>query len=88
MVACDDVPSYSTPKCTSACNDGAYGTAYTKDKRFAKSSYSIKGVENIQLEIMEKGTISVAFSVYEDFEAYTSGVYQHVTGKVCMSYKK
>lgn len=30
---------------------------------------------------MQYGTVSVALSVYEDFEAYSSGVYQHVTGK-------
>lgn len=35
----------------------------------------------MQRELMEKGTLSVALSVYEDFESYTSGVYQHVTGK-------
>jgi len=29
---------------------------------------------------MEKGTVSVALSVYEDFEVYSSGIYQHVTG--------
>eukprot|EP00997_Jenningsia_sp_PLL12_P010497 NODE_7773_length_439_cov_37.638462_g6928_i0.p1 GENE.NODE_7773_length_439_cov_37.638462_g6928_i0~~NODE_7773_length_439_cov_37.638462_g6928_i0.p1 ORF type:complete len:103 (-),score=31.35 NODE_7773_length_439_cov_37.638462_g6928_i0:131-409(-) len=35
----------------------------------------------MQKELMEKGTLSVSLTVYEDFEAYTSGVYQHVTGK-------
>lgn len=81
LPACDDVPSYSTPKCTSTCSESSYGTAYSKDKHFAKSSYAIKGAENIQREIMEKGPISVAMSVYEDFEAYSSGIYQHKTGK-------
>jgi cathepsin B len=28
-----------------------------------------------------KGTVSVSMTVYEDFEAYSSGVYQHKTGK-------
>jgi Papain family cysteine protease len=37
-------------------------------------------MENIQMELMEKGTITVAFMVYEDFELYSSGVYQHVKG--------
>jgi Papain family cysteine protease len=32
------------------------------------------------MELMEKGTITVAFMVYEDFELYSSGVYQHVKG--------
>ena len=35
----------------------------------------------MQKELMEKGTLSVAMSVYSDFEAYSSGVYQHVTGQ-------
>jgi len=81
MVACTTLPSYKTPSCTSTCSESAYATSYKNDKLFAKSSYSVKGVTNIQKEIMEKGTVSVAFTVYEDFEAYTSGVYQHKTGK-------
>jgi len=81
MVDCATLDEYSTPKCTSTCNEQAYGTAYKSDKHFAKSSYSVKGTENMQRELMEKGTLSVAFTVYEDFEAYTGGVYQHKTGK-------
>jgi cathepsin B len=81
MVGCDTIPSYKTPACTNTCSESNYGTAYSKDKYFAKSSYSIKGVENIQREIMEKGPISVALSVYEDFEAYSTGIYKHVSGK-------
>lgn len=84
MVSCDDLNNgneYKTPKCTSTCYETGYTTPYSKDKHFAKSSYSIKGVENIQKEIMEKGTVSVAMTVYEDFESYSSGVYQHVTGR-------
>ena len=81
MVSCDDVEAYKTPKCTSTCSESTYGTPYAADKHKAASSYSIKGVENMQKELMEKGTLSVAFSVYEDFEAYSSGVYQHVSGK-------
>ena len=37
-------------------------------------------VEDIQAELMEKGPISVTFTVYEDFMVYKSGVYQHKTG--------
>jgi len=81
MVACDTVPSYSTPKCTSTCSESGYTNLYAKDKHFATSSYSVKTVANIQQELMTKGTVSVAMTVYEDFEAYTTGVYQHVTGK-------
>jgi len=80
MVSCDTLPEYKTPKCTSTCSESGYKVAYSSDKHFAKNSYSIKGVSNIQQEIMEHGTISVSMQVYEDFESYTSGVYQHVTG--------
>lgn len=81
MPACTDVQSYTTPRCTSSCSDSAYGVSYSNDKHKASSSYSIKGVSNIQQELMEKGSISVAFTVYEDFETYTSGIYQHKTGR-------
>jgi cathepsin B len=81
MVACDTVPSYSTPKCTSTCSESAYGTVYKTDKHLASSSYSVKSVSNMQKELMEKGTLSVAMTVYEDFEAYAGGVYSHQTGK-------
>jgi cathepsin B len=80
MVSCTEVESYDTPHCSSTCESG-YSTPYSKDKIVAKSSYSVKGVENMQLELMEKGTLSVALTVYEDFEAYSTGVYQHKTGK-------
>jgi len=81
MVSCDTLPEYKTPTCTSKCSESAYGTAYSKDKHFAKSEYSVKSVADMQKELMEKGTLSVALSVYEDFETYSGGVYRHVTGK-------
>jgi len=81
MVACDSVPSYSTPKCTNTCSDAKYSTEYKSDKHFASTSYSVKTVSNIQRELMEKGSVSATLTVYEDFEAYSSGVYKHVSGK-------
>jgi len=82
MVACDTLPSYKTPSCTKTCSDSAYKAhAYGEDKHKAASSYSVKSVSSMQKELMEKGTLSVSFTVYEDFEAYKSGVYKHVTGK-------
>mmetsp|Transcript_43020 Transcript_43020/g.31407 ORF Transcript_43020/g.31407 Transcript_43020/m.31407 type:complete len:352 (-) Transcript_43020:189-1244(-) len=81
MVACDTLPEYSTPKCTSTCSETAYGVAFSKDKHYASDSYSVKSATNMQKELMEKGTLSVAMTVYEDFETYSGGVYQHVTGK-------
>jgi len=81
MVGCDTLPEYDTPKCASTCEAGYAKNSFAKDKHFAASSYSVSGVENMQKELMELGTLSVAFTVYEDFEAYTSGVYSHKSGK-------
>jgi cathepsin B len=84
MVSCEDLnggEDFKTPKCTSECSESGYKTPYSEDKKFAKSSYSVKSEENMKKELMEKGTLSVAMSVYEDFEAYSSGVYQHVEGR-------
>lgn len=81
MVNCADLEEYSTPKCTSSCYESGYSTPYKSDKLKAKGEYSVKGVTDMQKELMEKGTLSVALTVYEDFESYTSGVYEHVTGK-------
>lgn len=71
---------YSTPKCTSSCTDNAYATSYKDDKHFAKSSYGVRGVEQIQAEILKNGPVSCAFTVYEDFPTYKSGVYTHTSG--------
>jgi len=65
MVGCDTLTEFSTPKCTSTCSESAYGTAYKTDKHYASSSYSVKSVSNMQKELMEKGTLSVAMTVYE-----------------------
>jgi len=81
MVDCTEVQSYSTPRCASTCNEKTYGVDYDSDKKKAKSSYQVRGVTNIQQELMDKGSMSVDFTVYEDFETYTSGIYQHKTGK-------
>jgi len=49
----------------------------------AKSSYSVGGLfgaaAKIQAEIMTNGPVEGAFTVYQDFLAYKSGVYQHTS---------
>jgi len=72
----------STPKCINKCTNEAYKVDFLKDKHFGKSSYSVKRDQNkIQAEIMTNGPVEGAFTVYEDFVNYKSGVYQHVSGK-------
>jgi cathepsin B len=73
----DELP---TPRCSHKCMDG-YPTPYDKDKHHGSTVYSVRSnQEQIQTEIMKNGPVEGAFSVYEDFLAYKTGVYQHLTG--------
>lgn len=71
-------PLQPTPSCDSQKVAG--------NKIKAKSSYSVGGllpfgrVEKIQNELMAKGPVEGAFTVYEDLLAYKGGVYKHTTG--------
>jgi len=58
------------PMCATKCADGETWTKYK-----AKSSYAVKGVSNMQNEIMLNGPIQVAFKVYNSFMSYKTGVY-------------
>ena len=42
--------------------------------------YAQRDVGQIQLELMTNGPVEAAFTVFEDFPNYKTGVYQHVTG--------
>jgi len=57
--------------CETKCVDSE---SFTKTK--AKNSYAIKGVANMQKEIMTNGPVQVAFKVYKSFMTYKGGVYQ------------
>lgn len=71
-----------TPKCVQQCIDG-YSLSYPKDKHFGQKSYSVPSEqEQIMTELYKNGPVEAAFSVYEDFPQYKSGVYQHVTGEM------
>jgi cathepsin B len=76
-------PFKPTPPCNRVCKDGS---DYEKDKHFARNSYSVGGwinrVEDIQREIMTRGPVQAAFTVYQDFITYKSGVYSHVSGQL------
>jgi len=72
----------TTPKCHKSCENKGYKVPYNKDKSYGASSYSIKrDVKQIQLELLNNGPVEAAFTVFEDFPNYKSGVYQHVSGK-------
>ncbi|CAB3397527.1 unnamed protein product [Caenorhabditis bovis] len=71
-----------TPKCVKTCTSkNSYPIEYEKDKHYGASAYAVpKKVAAIQTEIMNHGPVEAAFTVYEDFYQYKSGVYVHTTG--------
>lgn len=69
----------STPSCARSCQNGA---SWSGDKHKGTSSYSVHSDQaQIQAEIMQHGPVEAGFTVYEDFPSYSSGVYQHMTGR-------
>lgn len=75
--------SVPTPACKKECTSESYPVSFSDDKHHASKSYSVSSkVEAIQTEIMTNGPVEASFSVYEDFLAYKSGVYQHTTGSM------
>lgn len=66
---------YPTPKCNRTCTSGGNPTYY-----HGKSSYSVTGEAAMMNELYNHGPFEVAFTVYQDFLTYKSGVYRHVTG--------
>jgi cathepsin B len=71
---------YPTPNCPSTCSNGA---DFPSSKHFGASAYSIDSAPaDIQQEIFQNGPVEVAFSVYEDFLHYRTGVYYYVSGQM------
>ncbi|XP_077096059.1 cathepsin B isoform X2 [Siphateles boraxobius] len=69
-----------TPNCEMSCEPG-YSPSYKEDKHFGKTSYSVPSNQNaIMQELFKNGPVEAAFTVYEDFLLYKSGVYQHLSG--------
>lgn len=64
-----------TPKCENKCQAN-YNVPFEKDKHFGKSSYSIsRNQDHIRQDILENGPVEGAFTVYEDFVNYKSGMF-------------
>jgi len=61
---------YPSPSCSHQCSESGYSGSYSSDKVKASSAYSVRGVSQIQQELMTKGPLYVAFSVYSDFPTY------------------
>lgn len=69
------------PNCPTSkkCSDGS---AWTKYKCTSGSVVNPGTVSGIQTELYNNGPMEGAFTVYEDFFSYQSGVYYHVSGGV------
>lgn len=68
------------PACATKCADGEDFSK--KFKCVAGSVRQSKGVDQIKSEIYANGPVEGAFTVYEDFFSYSSGVYHHVSGGI------
>jgi cathepsin B len=69
----------ATPACVKKCGNSEN---WADARHFGASAYSVSSVvKQIQTEIYLHGPVEAAFTVYEDFLTYKSGVYQHVTGQ-------
>ncbi|KAK3033937.1 hypothetical protein RJ639_032369 [Escallonia herrerae] len=72
-------PAYPTPKCQRKCTSG--NQLWRKSKHYGVSAYRVNSDPyNIMAEVYKNGPVEVAFTVYEDFAHYKSGVYKHITG--------
>jgi len=71
---------YSTPECSNTCQSG-YPKQLEQDLSFGASIYAVPSNEQkIMTELYQNGSVECAFTVYEDFLNYRSGVYKHTTG--------
>ncbi|CAN6804857.1 unnamed protein product [Brassica oleracea var. botrytis] len=71
-------PAYPTPKCVRKCVSG--NQLWRESKHYGVSAYKVRhDPQDIMAEVYKNGPVEVAFTVYEDFAHYKSGVYKHKT---------
>jgi len=78
-------PTQDSPKCGKQCDASAKAphNEYDKDKyHFTGSIQSYSNEAAIQNAIMTAGPVETAFTVYQDFENYVSGVYKKSSSTV------
>lgn len=72
--SCDDIVQVQ-PVCDGTCHTNS-SISYKADKNKGSSSYGFKDTDAIKQDINVYGSVTGAFTVYEDFLTYSSGVYQ------------
>ena len=69
------------PKCVKTCTNKGYKGKYAEALRKGASRYMLPNNEvALQTEIFNRGPITAAFYVYNDFFSYKSGVYEYTSG--------
>jgi cathepsin B len=63
---------YKTPACPRTCKNSA---SFSGDKHYFQNGYSLPTVQSMMEDVYQHGSIQVAFTVYQDFLTYKSGVY-------------
>jgi len=66
-----------TKGCKSKCDDGS---AFPERRKCKGKSVHPTTPDKIRQEVYENGATELAFTVYQDFMNYESGVYEHKTG--------
>jgi len=71
---------YPSADCANQCSKGWSGPSWNQDLHKGASAYSLQGESDIMAEIYKNGPVETAYTVYEDFLSYKTGVYRHVSG--------
>lgn len=78
--ACRDVGVVTESEYPYAPGDQRCAVTGTPSTYQIESYTKLNGIEAIKTYLADNGPMVACFMVYEDFYAYTSGVYRHVTG--------
>ncbi|KAF4677872.1 hypothetical protein FOL47_008937 [Perkinsus chesapeaki] len=70
-----------TPTCVTQCRNRQFKPSFDADRHYTvDEGNSLDDVDEIKREIIDNGPVAAAFTVYEDFPYYKSGVYKHIRG--------
>lgn len=84
--SCPEVSAASSPSCPSSCDPDAnapHGSFRVDRYRIAGGWVSwFQGATSIAEALVTDGSVTASLDVYEDFENYVGGVYQHAMGSL------
>jgi len=68
-----------TPACPNACVDDE---DWASSKVRGGSPYYLTGESNMMQELVQRGPLTVTFSIYDDFPGYQSGIYDNTSSRL------